>query len=312
MEKAKDFYSKSVADAIRQACAEFGTSQEKLDIEVVETGSAGIFGLCRKRAHIRVTLRKAAESLKKARKAKVAPPVAPAPAVDLGPMTEAAAPAAPVDQEVAPESDRPGKGREKKDRGRQKSRTTDDSSAQDMESQPPLEPPSDEVLAAVKSDLDQVLQLMGLPSETSLMFDGTSIQCQINGAHEEVIVGAEGRTLDSLQYLLRKMASRVLPDRMMIDLNAGDFRDRRIEELKKIAIDLAEKVKADGKTQAIPALNPSERRVVHVILQDDKAIRSRSVGDGLFKKVLIYKPGTKTKKPGGRRRGRQGGGSTDK
>ena len=71
-------------------------------------------------------------------------------------------------------------------------------------------------------------------------------------------------------------------------------------------------MKVDGKTQAIPALNPSERRVVHVMLQDDKSIRSRSVGDGLFKKVLIYKPGSKVKKTGGRRRGRQGGNSTDK
>jgi spoIIIJ-associated protein len=180
-----------------------------------------------------------------------------------------------------------------------------------MESKP-IEPPSEEVLSSVKSDLDKILQLMGFPSETSIMFDDTSIQCQINGEHEEVIVGSEGRTLDSLQYLLRKMSSRELPDRMMIDLNAGDFRQRRIEELKKIATELAEKVKADGKTQAIPALNPSERRVVHVILQEDKSIRSRSVGDGLFKKVLIYKPGSKAKKSGGRRRGRQGGGSADK
>ena len=38
MEKGKDFYSKSVADAIRQACAEFATSQEKLNIEVVMSG----------------------------------------------------------------------------------------------------------------------------------------------------------------------------------------------------------------------------------------------------------------------------------
>jgi spoIIIJ-associated protein len=74
------------------------------------------------------------------------------------------------------------------------------------------------------------------------------------------------------------------------------------------AKDLAELVKADGKTQAIPPLNPSERRVVHVALQDDKDIRSRSVGDGLFKKILIYKPGkgkrTGTNKRGGR--GRRG------
>lgn len=301
MEKAKDYYSKNVADAIRQACAEFAISQEHLDIEVVATGSAGIFGLCRKRAHIRVTLKQASDQSQKSRKAKIEPPVA-----DQGGAKETETPAPSVEQESAPEPKRSGRGR-----GKQKSKKADEARAQVAESKP-IEPPSEEVLASVKSDLDQILQMMGFPSETSIMFDGTSIQCQINGEHEEVIVGSEGRTLDSLQYLLRKMSSRELPDRMMIDLNAGDFRERRIEELKKIATELAEKVKADGKTQAIPALNPSERRVVHVILQEDKSIRSRSVGDGLFKKVLIYKPGSKAKKSGGRRRGRQGGGSADK
>ena len=103
------------------------------------------------------------------------------------------------------------------------------------------------------------------------------------------------------------MMSRPLPDRVSIDLDAGNFRERRVVELKKLAGELAEQVKEDGKTQAIPALNPSERRVVHVTLQDDKGVRSRSVGDGLFKKVLIYKPGKPRKKSGSRRRGRPGG-----
>jgi spoIIIJ-associated protein len=304
MEKAKDFYSKDVAEAIRQACAEFATSQEHLNIEVVETGSAGIFGLCRKRAHIRATLKQASGGAKKT-KAQVE-----APAVDHVDEKESDASVASSVKTLEPEQKKSGKGRQKV-RSQQKPKKTEKVRTPPVELEP-IEPPSEEVLASVKSDLDHVLQLMGFPSDTSVTFEKTAIQCQINGEYEENIVGSDGRTLDSLQYLLRKMSSRELPDRMMIDLNAGDFRERREEELKKIAVELAEQVKVDGKTQAIPALNPSERRVVHVTLQDDKSIRSRSVGDGLFKKVLIYKPGSKTKKTGGRRRGRQSGDSTDK
>jgi len=305
MKKAKDFYSKDVAEAIRQACAEFATSQEYLNIEVVATGSAGIFGLCKKRAHIRATLKQDSEAVKKTGKAKVETPV-----VDSVDEKESEVSVEFGEQVSKPKQKRSGKGREKV-RSQQKSKKPERVRTPPAELEP-IEPPSDEVLASVKSDLDHVLQLMGFSFDTSVKFETTSIQCQIDGEHEESIVGSDGRTLDSLQYLLRKMSSRELPDRMMIDLNAGDFRERREEELKKIAVELAEKVKADGKTQAIPALNPSERRVVHVTLQDDKSIRSRSVGDGLFKKVLIYKPGSKTKKTGGRRRGRQSGDSTDK
>lgn len=47
MSKGKDFYGKDIAEVIEQACAAFAV-REDLDIEVLETGSAGIFGLCKK------------------------------------------------------------------------------------------------------------------------------------------------------------------------------------------------------------------------------------------------------------------------
>lgn len=314
MAKAKDFYSKNVAEAIRQACAEFATSQENLDIEVLETGSAGIFGLCRKRAHIRVNRKQAA--VEEARTNVPARPVQSAvqdeekqePDQCSGTDEEEKAGPAPVHV----------KGRRERKRSPKAEKAVvapaaEPAAAPSRSPEPiePFEPPTEEVLTRIQSDLARVLQLMGYESEVKVHFAENAVQCHISGDHEEEIVGAEGRTLDSLQYLLRKMLSQVLPDRMNVALDVGNFRERRIEELKKMAVALAEQVKEDGKTQSIPALNPSERRVVHVTLQDDKGVRSRSVGEGLFKKVLIYKPGNKVRKSGSRRRGRQGGGSEE-
>lgn len=290
MKNAKDYYSKNVADAIRQACADFGVSQEHLDIEVVETGSAGIFGLCRKRAHIRAGMKQVSQEAEESPEAV---------SVDRK---------EPEGKEAAP---RKTAARKPSEKGGHKGRRPERVRTQ-PEKMEPLEPPSQAVLDLVKADLDRILELMGFPSATTVAFESDAIRCRIEGDHAAAIVGEDGRSLDSLQYLLRKMSGSDLPERMMIDINAGDFRERREDELKKQALELAEMVKADGRTQAIPALNPSERRVVHVALQDDKAIRSRSVGDGLFKKVLIYKPGAKGRKMGGKQRGRQGGGSADK
>lgn len=312
--KAKDFYSKSVAEAIRQACAEFATSQENLDIEVLETGSAGIFGLCRKRAHIRVSPRQAAVAGEEA----VRPPRRPVHA-ETSPADEAHEPppvAPEAESEAPPAESGRGRGRRERKRPPRSEKTADAPAAPPRPREPeavvePLEPPTEEVMARIQADLVQLLKLMGYESEVKVHFAENAVQCHISGEHEEQIVGSEGRTLDSLQYLLRKMESQVLPERMNVALDVGNFRERRIEELKKMALALAEQVKADGKTQSIPALNPSERRVIHVVLQDDKGVRSRSVGDGLFKKVLIYKPGSKGRKSGPRRRGHQGGGSEE-
>ena len=119
----------------------------------------------------------------------------------------------------------------------------------------------------------------------------------------QALVGKEGRTLDSLQYLLRKMTSDSLPERAMFVVDAGGFREKRRTELQELAVRLADEVKEKSVTRTIPPLNPSERRIVHMMLQDDTTIRSRSVGSGLFKKILIYKPGTQRRRSGGRKRG---------
>jgi len=314
MAKGKDFYGTDISEVIEQACRDLGASREDLDIEVLETGSAGIFGLCKKKAHIRVQHKVAAPAEQEQPEAPAvaaeelvpAAKTAVAAAPPEPPVTVVAEPAAEEPPLVAESAAETCEGREcgKPEPGE------DDplgGEPEPFEEEVALEPPSPESLTAIQADLHRLLTLMGLPSEVQVGFEENTVQCNISGPHETHIVGPEGRTLDSLQYLLRKMVSRHLPDRIMLALNAGDFRERRAEELKVRAVELAELVKADGKTQAIPALNPSERRVVHMVLQEDKGVRSRSVGEGLFKKVLIYKPGKGRRPVSRKRRGGQGG-----
>lgn len=307
MGKGKDFYGKDIAEVIEQACKELGASREELAIEVIETGSAGIFGLCKKKAHIRVqrkTLASAEETTPKAPQpaAESDSDVPCEPVVEQQPTEPAAEPLdeppANVDERLNGSDD---SGEEEADVVVEVER---------VDEVVLLEPPSAESLEAIRLDLNHLLSLMGLPSEVAIQYEDNAVLCSITGPHEEHIVGPEGRTLDSLQYLLRKMVAPHLPDRIMLALNAGNFRERRAEELKVRAVELAELVKADGKTQSIPALNPSERRVVHMVLQEDKGVRSRSVGEGLFKKVLIYKPGKGRRPAPRKKRGGQGGRSS--
>jgi len=339
--KGRDFYGQEVTALIGEACREFGVSQEELDIEVLETGSAGIFGLCRKKAHIRVRLKPIAK--KKGANRPDPKPEETKPSVstksskhddddipasgdvehaskekkqagsqpDEGGAQEKSTASASASeqqreesskQQAGPESDSKAQAGKGKKSGERRGR---------KQSQEPVQPPSEEVMARVKADICELLELMGYPSEVNLQVEDAALRCQIKGEHEEAVVGSEGRTLDSMQYLLRKMMAGVLPDRMMLSLDAGDFRRRRAEELKERALALAEEVRETGKTQAIPALNPAERREVHMILQEDKTIRSRSVGDGLFKKVLIYKPGSKSGRSSRKRKRRSSGRSKE-
>ncbi len=148
-----------------------------------------------------------------------------------------------------------------------------------------------EAVQMIKEDLLHVLELMDAPSTVEVEQKDGKLLMRINGDHLERIIGPSGQALDSLQYLLRKMAGKKLTERVQLTLDAGNFRESRITELQATAERMAGEVKESGRTKSIPSLNPAERRIVHMVLQQDTSIRSRSVGDGLYKKVLIYLPG---------------------
>lgn len=275
----QEFYGKDVSEAIKTACDTLNVPQEQLDIEVLETGTTGIFGLIRKKAHIRVVVK---------------PPVEEENLFDLN-LGEALG----NDKEnkekketsvKVSESSSPA--RKKTDVVKPKEQDDDDDDDEEGGSDSDAEGEvSEESVAIVRAELESIVNLMGFPSEIEMSVSGISVSCVLRGDFEEELAGSEGKVLDSLQYLLRKIVSRKIPERIRLSVNVGDFRERRLAALKEKAVELAAQVKEDGKTQVLSALNPSERRAIHMVLQEDKEIRSRSVGDGLFKKILIYKPG---------------------
>jgi len=159
---------------------------------------------------------------------------------------------------------------------------------------PPRNPPkaaTPEVLAEIKRVTERVLSLMGYPATAELTQNNGKVEVQISGDHIEAIIGPEGSNLDALQYLVRKMVSQKFSDKVMLTMDANDFRETRKKELRELALEIGRLVKEGRKSKIIAPLNPAERRIIHVTLQNDKAIRSKSIGDGLFKKIKVYIPG---------------------
>ena len=265
MSAKMEYKGTDVEEAIGNACAALNVAREELNIRVISTGSTGIFGLGRKKAAVQVVLKKEGgheqnrpASDKKASPARVRPERA---ASDRRPSAPR-----PARVERPVDSDEP------------------DEAAGD--------PVTSEEMEAIRADIAKILELMGCPSEISIEQDqNNKVHAKITGEFVDTLVGPEGQTLDGLQYVMRKIITRKFTQKVLFSLDAAGFRENRMVELQARALRLAQEVKETGKTRTIPAINPAERRMVHMALQDDTEIRSRSVGEGLFKKVLIYLPG---------------------
>lgn len=107
-------------------------------------------------------------------------------------------------------------------------------------------------------------------------------------ADSGLLIGRDGQTLSSLQFLANRIVAKRWPDNVRVQLDTGDYRERQDDNLRNMALDLAERAKSNGRPQSTRPLSSYHRRVVHLALQDDEAIQTRSKGDGPMKRVLIY------------------------
>ena len=265
MSSAKmEYKGTDVEEAIGNACAALNVAREELDIRIISTGSTGIFGLGRKKAAVQVSLKKEGGQEQKR------------PAAEKKAHAPKARPERPA-AEKKPSAPKP---------------RIEQSGGNEEPEEVVGDPVSPEEMETIRADVAKIVELMGCPSEVGVEQDqNNKVHAKITGEFVDTLVGSEGQTLDGLQYVMRKIITRKFPQKVLFALDAGGFRENRMGELQARALRLAQEVKETGKTRTIPAINPAERRMVHMALQDDTEIRSRSVGEGLFKKVLIYLPG---------------------
>jgi len=138
----------------------------------------------------------------------------------------------------------------------------------------------------ISASLKHILELIEVPnSSVDFTVEGSELHLNIKAADLELLTNKRGAVLDALQFLINKMHGQK-GGRIFIDCDG--FRSRHEEDISGLALRLGEKAKRLRKPVTINSLNAHDRRLVHMALQDDQELRSRSKGDGEFKKVVIY------------------------
>ena len=102
-----------------------------------------------------------------------------------------------------------------------------------------------------------------------------------------MLIGRRGQTLDALQYIITRILNRKGLDKIKVVMDSGDYRIRRKQYLEELALKMAEKSKLTGKPVVISPLNAHDRRIVHLILEKDKTLKTVSRGEGQLKKMVI-------------------------
>ena len=306
-----EFKAKTVDDAVEEGLRALGLARSEVEIEILQKGSRGIFGLGSEPALVRLTPRSVAavnpvpQPPVAVAPPAVEPPAAPAhvtPAIPAESTPVQAVPTLPPNvtpPTVAPPIVEPAAVAEPAATDAVVATTTADEDAIDQE-----------LMAMATHLLSEMVRLMGFSAEVRASWQdeddepvddpdeedeeegqhraGRYLLLDIEGVELGALIGRRGETLENIQYLLRLMVNQKIHKWKNIVVDVEHYKARRVTQLIQLAERMAEQVARTGRAISLEPMPANERRIVHMTLREHPDVYTESYGDGGRRKVHIF------------------------
>ena len=151
-----------------------------------------------------------------------------------------------------------------------------------------VETPSPDDVSVTVDVLQHILHYMNIRAAVQVR-STNPLTLNIQGINENLglLIGRRGETLAALQLLVSLIVGHRTKHRMRIIIDAENYRERREENLRSLALRVAQQVRNYRRSIALEAMPPHERRIVHIALSDSKDISTESIGEGEARRVVI-------------------------
>ncbi|WP_288480729.1 RNA-binding cell elongation regulator Jag/EloR [uncultured Clostridium sp.] len=133
-----------------------------------------------------------------------------------------------------------------------------------------------------------LLKHMDVEGTVDISEENDTVKIDVSGPKMGTIIGYRGETLDSIQYLISLVVNKDHEiNYKKVILDTENYRAKREETLKRVALKTARKVIKTGKPFKLEPMNPYERRIIHAALQNESKISTYSEGEDPYRKVVV-------------------------
>ena len=277
MEKEYYYVGVTVDEAIQKGLKDLALSEAAVKIEVIEGGSAGIFGLFKKEAKVKLIPLDEEYSKEQV--------------VELAKITEEVKEEKVVQKEevVVEKVD------EQKVKKEKTITTVEESVVEVEEHEEPVKKVKREDYIVKNKDsivnyLQNIVVAMGYPDATVDFIEDGNRHFTLNIKTEEntsLIIGKRGITLNSLQFLVNNYAKKFSSHYFRIEVDCDDYRENRKKTLEDLALNLAKKSKKIGKPVELEPMTSVERKIIHNALTGIKNVETESRGEEPHRYLVI-------------------------
>jgi protein jag len=279
MEKEFIYVAGTVDEAIKNGLTDLGLKEEDVKIEVLEGGSAGIFGLFKKEA--RVKLSPLDSEFKKEDKPKVEKKEV----KEVKPEVKEEVKEQKQEEKVVVKEEIP---------VAEKNTEVKEETVVEKEEVKEQRPKREDYIVKnqdkIVSYLQNIVIAMGYPDATVEFSEDGNRHFTLNIKTEEntsLIIGKRGSTLNSLQFLVNNYAKKFSSHFFRIEVDCDDYRESRKKTLEELALNLAKKSKKTGRPVELEPMTSVERKIIHNALTGIKNVETESRGDEPYRYLVI-------------------------
>ena len=281
MEKEFIYVAGTVDEAIKNGLTDLGLKEEDVKIEVLEGGSAGIFGLFKKEA--RVKLSPLDSEFKKEDKPKVEKKEV----KEVKPEVKEEVKEQKQEEKVVVKE-------EKETPVVEKTTEVQEETVVEKEEVKEQKPKREDYIVKnqdkIVSYLQNIVIAMGYPDATVEFSEDGNRHFTLNIKTEEntsLIIGKRGSTLNSLQFLVNNYAKKFSSHFFRIEVDCDDYRESRKKTLEELALNLAKKSKKTGRPVELEPMTSVERKIIHNALTGIKNVETESRGEEPYRYLVI-------------------------
>lgn len=273
MTQTQEFSGKDVNIAIKNACEALDIAKDDLEYDVITEGASGIFGIVgRKDAKIKVIV---PQNGKDASQGSDDEGVLSIVDEAFGEETRRSQPA---------KASRPARNQED---DYEEADEDDDEDEAAYEGSEVVDVTQESVDLGIEA-LQHMANLITDDAKVTAKTDRDRLTLSIEGGNTGILIGRKGQTLDAMQFLTDKIINRRSEARVRVKVDIEGYMETRKANLQQLAYKMAEKAKKTGRPATINQMSAQDRRIVHLALKDDSKVRTQSMGDGYYRRLVIF------------------------
>lgn len=120
-----------------------------------------------------------------------------------------------------------------------------------------------------------------------ILRDEYGLKITFDGEDAGYFIGYRGETLYAMQTLISYIACKNIDEKMRISLNIENYKEKREETLKNLALKISKTVEKTKKAITLEPMQAYERKIIHSCLQESSTVKTYSIGEEPRRRVVI-------------------------